>query len=127
MEQLIKGIHHFSIKCTAQQLEQVIGFYNGLLGLPIVRRWEDGLMVDTGSGLLEVFTNGGGSPEKGAIRHIALACTDVDRCAAILKEAGYAVFIEPKDIVIASNPPLSARIAFCTGPVGEEIEFFQEK
>ena len=44
-----------------------------------------------------------------------------------VKAAGYEVFIEPKDIVIASNPPFPARIAFCRGPLGEEIEFFQEK
>ena len=127
MEQLVKGIHHFSMKCTAQQLEGVMEFYHGLLGFPIVRRWEGGLMLDTGSGLLEVFSTGEGSHEKGAIRHIALACADTDRCAAILEEAGYRVFIGPKDIEIPSGPPLFARIAFCTGPIGEEIEFFQEK
>ena len=39
----------------------------------------------------------------------------------------YEVFIQPKDIVIASTPEFPARIAFCHGPVGEEIEFFQER
>jgi glyoxylase I family protein len=32
--------------------------------------------------------------------------------------------MEPKDIVIASEPPYPARIGFCIGPVGEEVEFF---
>ncbi|MEI3049677.1 MAG: hypothetical protein ACLTEU_10860 [Roseburia inulinivorans] len=27
----------------------------------------------------------------------------------------------------ASNPPFPIRVAFCIGPVGEEIEFFQER
>ena len=31
-----------------------------------------------------------------------------------------------KDIVIPSSPELHARMAFCYGPLGEEIEFFQE-
>ena len=127
MERLITGTHHFSMKCAPQQLAEAVEFYHGLLGLPIVRRWEEGLMLDTGSGLIEIFTNGEGICAKGAIRHIALASPDVDRCAAAVKEAGYVVFIEPKDIVIPSVPPLSARIAFCVGPLGEEIEFFQEK
>lgn len=52
---------------------------------------------------------------------------DTDRCAAAVREAGYEVFIEPKDIVIPSKKPLSARIAFCFGPLGEQIEFFQVK
>ena len=37
------------------------------------------------------------------------------------------IAVEPKDITIASQPPLPARIAFAVGPCGEEIEFFQEK
>lgn len=41
-------------------------------------------------------------------------------------KAGYEVFIEPKNIEIASMPVFPARIAFCRGPLGEEIEFFQE-
>ena len=45
----------------------------------------------------------------------------------VVREAGYEVFIEPKDIVITSEPPFPARIAFCRGPLQEEIEFFQEK
>ena len=44
-----------------------------------------------------------------------------------LKAAGYEVFVEPKDIVIPSEPEYKARIAFGRGPLGEEIEFFQER
>ncbi len=32
----------------------------------------------------------------------------------------------PEDIVIRSTPELYARVAFCYGPLGEEIEFFQQ-
>ena len=44
-----------------------------------------------------------------------------------VKAAGYEVFIEPNDIMIRSDPPFPARMAFCYGPLGEELEFFQEK
>ena len=43
-----------------------------------------------------------------------------------LQNAGYEVFIEPNNIVIKSEPEFHARMAFCFGPLGEEIELFQE-
>lgn len=86
-----------------------------------------GTMLDTGAGLIEIFNNGEDSQEQGVIRHFALATGDVDTCVKAVREAGYEVFIEPKDIVIASEPPFPARIAFCRGPLQEEIEFFREK
>ena len=61
------------------------------------------------------------------IRHFAFATNDVDACVEAVKAAGYEVFIEPKDIEIASTPVFPARIAFCKGPLGEEIELFEEK
>lgn len=57
----------------------------------------------------------------------ALATDNVDKCVADVKKAGYEVFIEPKDISIPSNPPYNARMAFCFGPLSEQIEFFQVK
>jgi len=58
---------------------------------------------------------------------MAFAVKDVDACVEAVRAAGYEITVEPNDIVIPSNPPLPARIAFCIGPVGEEIEFFCEK
>ena len=49
-----------------------------------------------------------------------------DACARV-RAAGYEVFIEPNDIVIRSEPEFRARMAFCFGPLGEEIEFFHEQ
>ena len=63
----------------------------------------------------------------GAVRHIAFGTDDVDGVIEKVKAAGYEVFIEPNDIVIRSDPPFPARMAFCYGPLGEELEFFQEK
>ena len=45
----------------------------------------------------------------------------------IVEKAGYEVFVKPKDIYIPAENPLVARIAFCYGPLGEQIELFYEK
>ena len=50
----------------------------------------------------------------------------MDSIVRKVKAAGYEVFIEPNDIVIPSDPPFHARMAFCYGPLGEELEFFRE-
>ena len=83
-------------------------------------------MIDSGSGLLEIFCNGEGIRQKGALRHIAFATDDVDGIVRKVRDAGYEVFIEPNNITIHSEPEVHARMAFCRGPLGEEIEFFQE-
>lgn len=131
MGSLICGIHHVALKCDGTaEFEKTLHFYQDILGLEPVRSWGEGenagAMLSTGDGLLEIFASGRKLPQ-GAIRHFALRTERVDDCVAAVRTAGYPITVEPKDIVIASNPPFPARIAFCTGPVGEEIEFFQER
>ena len=116
------GIHHISMKCgSAEALAGVRRFYCNLLGLPVVHEWTEGILLDTGRGLLEVFTNGQGRCETGAIRHVALAVDDAAQCAEMAREAGYDVFLGPKEIL----EPCHAVIAFCYGPLGEQVEFLQ--
>ena len=125
---MIKGIHHISMKCgTAEELAKVREFYIELLGMKIIREWAEGMMIDTGNGLLEIFTNADGTHTLGAIRHLALLTDDVDEIAAKVKAAGYNLFIEPNDKVIPSDPPYPIRMAFCYGPLGEQIEFYAEQ
>ncbi len=125
---MIKGIHHVSMKCSNQEeYEKTLHFYKDILGLPVKRSWNAGIMLDTGAGLIEIFNDGEEKLDKGVIRHFAFAVDDVDQCIDVVRKAGYEVFVEPKDVVIASMPPLPARVAFCYGPLGEEIEFFVEK
>lgn len=131
MGSLICGIHHVALKCDGTaEFEKTLHFYQDILGLEPVRSWGEGenagAMLSTGGGLLEIFASDRKLPQ-GAIRHFALRTERVDDCVAAVRAAGYPITVEPKDIVIASNPPFPARIAFCTGPVGEEIEFFQER
>lgn len=125
---LIKGIHHVALKCCGkEEFEKTVSFYRDVLGLTVVRTWESGIMFDTGSGLIEIFNNGDIQLPQGVIRHFAMETEDVDACVRAVSDAGYEVFIGPKDIAIPSVPEFPARIAFCRGPIGEEIEFFQEK
>lgn len=117
----INGIHHFSMKCTPAELPDVRRFYCDALGLPVVHEWSEGIMLDTGCGLLEVFTNGPGGHETGAIRHIVFEVEDAVDCVETVRKAGYEVFVGPKEIV----EPSHAVIAFCYGPLKEQVEFFQ--
>lgn len=129
---LIKGIHHAALKCAdLKKFEETVHFYRDVLGLPVLRRWgngeKEGIMFDTGNGLIEIFASGSTGRTTGSVNHFALATDDTDACIAAVRKAGYTIAVEPKDITIASQPPLPARIAFAVGPCGEEIEFFQEK
>ena len=131
MTSLIQGIHHVAIKYDGlAKFQEALHFYHDLLGLNVARAWGEGdasaAMIDTGNGMLEIFANGK-NLGNGKIAHIALATQDVDRCIEIIRQAGYPVTIEPKDLVISSQPPLPVRIAFCIGAGGEEVEFFCSK
>ena len=124
---MIKGIHHISMKCgTDAEFQKAKDFYLRVLGLKAVREWPAGIMIDTGCGLIEIFSSGTGIREQGAIRHFALLTDDTDGLAERIREVGYDVFIAPNDRVIPSEPPFPLRMAFCTGPLGEQIELFQE-
>ena len=128
----ITGIHHIALKaCGVEDFGKLVTFYTELLGLPIVRTWGEGenaaMMIDTGAGLLEVFANGEDYPGQGALRHLAFEVEDTDACIEAVRAAGYEVTMEPTDIVIPSETPYPARIGFCIGPVGEEVEFFHVK
>ena len=124
---MITGIHHLSMKCdSAEDFARAKDFYCRILGFAVVREWPEGIMLETGRGQLEIFRNGPGIRTKGAIRHVAFACDDVDEITARVKAEGYRVFIEPNDITMGSVPEFHARMAFCYGPLGEEIEFFRE-
>ena len=128
----VTGIHHLALKCLGvEEFNKTLHFYRDILNLPVARRWGEGensgIMLDTGAGLLEIFANAPDTLGAGAIRHMALAVDDVDACVEAVREAGYQITMEPTDICIASEPPYPARIAFCIGPVGEELEFFHVK
>ena len=75
----------------------------------------------------EIFRNGVEPLPQGAIRHYAFAVDDVAACADLVEQAGYEVFVQPKSVNIGGDENFPAEVAFCKGPLGEEIEFFCQK
>ena len=125
---MIKGIHHVSMKCnTEEEINKVKEFYISLLGLKIVRELPDGFLIYTCTVHIDIFTNADGEHRLGSIRHFALLTDDVDSLAEKVKDAGYELIVEPNDKVIKSVPEYPIRMAFCIGPLGEQIEFFYER
>lgn len=126
---LIQGIHHVCIKCRKDEIEKVKHFYGDLLGLPILRSWGEpeleGFMFETGDGLVEVFTNAEEELSQGRIRHFAFKTNDVDQCVKIVRESGYQITVEPKDVVIASNLPFPIRVAFASDRLARKSSFFR--
>ena len=128
----ITGLHHISMKCKDQTLfEKPVLFYKEILGFEEERCWAEGVMLRSGGtesgespARLEIFCNGDGIRELGAVRHFALQTKMVDELAAKVEAAGYEVFIKPKNIVIPSNPEFHARMSFFYGPLGEQVELF---
>ena len=127
----VKGLHHVAL--NVNDLEKAIKFYEAL-GMTLPRTWgegvEAGAMLDMGDGsILEMFANGDGKGIVGVIGHFALDVDDVDAAYRTALEAGATPDPgwEPMDIVIGSQPPYPARVAFVFAPTGERVEFFQVK
>ena len=125
----MKGVHHISLRAKgAEEFQRVLEFYGTVLDCPVVRRWGEGdgqgAMLDLGNTLLEVTANGR-AEEKGLFAHIAFAADDTDAMIARVRAAGRPVIMEPSDKNLPGSYPI--RVAFCTGPAGEELEFFQER
>ena len=132
MGKLITGTHHTAIRCCGEaQYKEALAFYTDVLGLEIIRTWgagaASGVMLNTGSDIIEMFADAEPDRATGMVEHIALATDDVDACIEAVRLAGCKIKEEPRDIVIPSEPGFPARIAFCYGKAGEMIEFFCEK
>ena len=126
------GFHHVAIR--ARDFDATVRFYTEGLGFKEKIAWGEGpkraIMLDTGDGnYMEVFAGGSDAPKpEGAILHFALRTDDCDAALARARAAGAQVTMEPKDVDIPSTPsPTPVRIAFCKGPDGEIIEFFQNQ
>ena len=84
-------------------------------------------LLDTGSGIVEIFRNGTSAMPQGVIRHFALRVDDTDAMIEAVRTAGYRIHMEPKDVQVGGNPAFPARVGFCIGPLGDQVEFFCQK
>jgi catechol 2,3-dioxygenase-like lactoylglutathione lyase family enzyme len=124
------GFHHVAMRVA--DFDASWAFYVDALGFAPRATWGQGdgraAMLDTGDGnYLEIFAGGDDDHSEGAVIHFALRTDDTDLAIEAARAAGAEVTIEPKDVSIPSSPPVDARIAFCKGPDGEVIEFFQNE
>ncbi len=122
------GFHHAAIK--VKDFDATVAMYKTVLGCQETAAWGEGdsrgIMLDTGDGAcFEVFAGGTGETSGSGFYHMALRTTKLDEVIAGIRTYGLTVTMEPKDIVIPSNPPMPARIAFFNGLDGESIELFQ--
>ncbi len=125
---MIKGIHHVAMNCeTKEKYEEMVYFYHDLLKLPILRQWDGGIHLDCFNGCIEIFLDGSKPLEQGCIRHFAFATDKVDEIVDVVRNAGYKVSVEPKDVDMKTDPVFPIHIAFIEGPLNESIELFCEK
>jgi glyoxylase I family protein len=129
------GFHHVAIR--AADFDAAMKFYSQTLGMKPTMAWgtvgHRAAMLDTGDGsYMEVFENPGQKPanddDDAVIVHIALRSSNVDAAIERARAAGCPVTVEPKDMEIPTSPkPTPVRIAFCKGPDGVQVEFFQNR
>jgi catechol 2,3-dioxygenase-like lactoylglutathione lyase family enzyme len=135
---MITGIHHVSIKCgSAEDFKKTTAFYTEILGMKVLRSWGEGkdagvMLTISGSDILEIFASGQESVGNGSVNHFAFYTDDPDKCIEKVRNAGYEITEEPDNVDLILKQPIPGnvyplRVAFCTGPAGESIEFFSER
>lgn len=122
------GTHHIALQTL--DWEASLKLYRDVLGMTEAASWagSDGLklmLLDTGDGSHLELIEKAGAPEAAAnqpLLHIALATTDARAATEQVRQAGYEITVEPKDLNLGG---LEVTIAFFKGPGGEILEFFQ--
>lgn len=93
--------------------------------MDVLKQWENGILLKTENIRIELFLKEEKQLGKGVTRHFAFLVEDCDEMINRIKQEGYSILMEPKDVCIGKD--YFVRVRFCIGPIGEEIEFFQEK
>lgn len=123
------GTHHIAVQ--ALDWEASLRLYRDVLGMRETVSWEasDGqkiMLLDIGDGsFIELFSPKEDTREDAVhhpVMHVALATSDARHAAEQVREAGYEITVEPKDVNLGG---LEVTIAFFKGPSGEILEFFQ--
>ena len=127
------GVHHIAIQ--AQDWEASLRLYRDVLGMPVVAEFGSPerpvLLLDIGDGShIELFAprpdaaSAAPPASQYPLMHIALATSDTRQAIERVREAGYQITTEPKDVQLGA---LQVTLAFFNGPNGESIEFFEVK
>lgn len=124
------GFHHISI--LTQNMTESMRFYRDILGMQVRLEFSvDGrpfALLDMGDGsYIELQTakaDAGPITAGGMLAHFALASNDVRAAVEKVRQAGYPITMEPKEVILNTLP---AAVAFFSGPSGESVELFQEK
>ena len=124
------AMHHICMKANGkEEFDKALAFYQQVMGLKLLRTWGEGntsgAMLDAGNIILEFVAGGEDSTPNSYWRHIAFKCSSpeqVDSEAKRLAEAGYPTTKGPFSKNLGGAYPI--HVAFCDGPMGEEIEFF---
>jgi catechol 2,3-dioxygenase-like lactoylglutathione lyase family enzyme len=123
-------LHHITIQ--SRDLEASLRLYRDVLGMEIVAEFGSPqrriFLLDVGDGShVELVAPTADSPSPGSpvandpLIHLALATTDVSAAIERVRQAGFEITVEPKDVELSG---LGATIAFFKGPSGEDVEFF---
>jgi glyoxylase I family protein len=123
------GAHHIALQ--TRDWDASLRLYRDILGMRIVAEFGTPerriLLLDIGDGsYIELFAPLPGADDQpvnaNLLTHVALATTDTRQAIEHVRQAGYTIKTEPKDVQLG---PIPATIAFFNGPNGETIEFFQ--
>ena len=124
------GSHHIAVQ--ARDWDASLRFYRDVLGMPVVAQFgtpqRPVALLDMGDGShIELVGSSvtAESPQTGTnpLLHIAVATTDTRGATEHVRQAGYEITTEPKELQL--TPALRVTISFFKGPAGELIEFFQ--
>jgi glyoxylase I family protein len=124
------GSHHIAVQ--ARDWEASLRLYRDVLGMPIVAQFgtqRPTALLDMGDGShIEIFgpmpaVNYEQATTPPTLPHFALATTDARASTELVRQAGYEVTVEPKEVQL--TPSLRVTISFFKGPGGELVEFFQ--
>lgn len=120
---MVQGFAHAALYTS--RLEETVRFYEEVFGgenLGFFTASAAGCWLKLGEGILEIFQ--GEDLSDGCLKHIALACDDVDALYSRALAHGGREHVPPKEISLALKVPVKARIAFVRGINGEQIELF---
>lgn len=131
------NMHHVGMSVQNREIyDRSVAFYRDVLGFSVKRRWFSPprhiTMLDMGSGVLEIVFGAEGTGT-GTFAHLAVGVEDPDmvdvvleRCrawgCAVTRPAGTVEVVEDGE----NGRSFRFRNGFCTGPAGEQLEFFCE-